>query len=587
MKKQAIWAGLAGLSAFVWAGPAVNLLLEDRVLGYVDVPNVPALKAKAETAPFAKMWQDEKLQKFIAPALARLDIPKLEERLKERTGQGLAAWAGMLKGEVLLAMVAPAQGQPDVVLLLDVGDNDAKIPELLSKAFTPDETEKRKLEMEEEEVGGVTLHEYIVVTPPAEGADGEPSRESSFWFAKEGVFVLSGNRDVAVEIAGALTRGSAVSPLGRSENFLRELAAAGSDSVRVVVDFNRVEPVLTAYATAAQAGKPTPPAMAPDAIINSLGIRELNTLSFSLRFEEQAMTTRFSLDWREEKGLLRLLAFKPGPVVLPAFVPQRWVAVTAAKYSLPDVFTAIKESVRAHDQNAAAMLTGAIASANLKMGFDIERDLFGSLGDDVLVARAPRPGIPLEKLTAFDIDEFIAITLTNPKAITTVLDSVLQQIDPQNRGAVLRREYLGANIATLPIAPDELSRPRSVSVCVWRNQLFLSIGTPAAVEAAIKTGTEGESTLWQKPEVKAAFDRIPSQSVAFSFQDNRAAIAMILGTFVKMVESAPVKEGEQPLLDVSSQPSVEDLAKYWDYSYSYATKDGQSFKTISILPYLP
>jgi len=85
-------------------------------------------------------------------------------------------------------------------------------------------------------------------------------------------------------------------------------------------------------------------------------------------------------------GLLGLLAYGDAPAPRPEFIPDSWVSVSAARFSIPTAYAALKATLHAVSPPLEAMVQQQIAGLNKNLGVDLERDLIGSFGDEVVAA---------------------------------------------------------------------------------------------------------------------------------------------------------------------------------------------------------
>ncbi|WP_404420944.1 hypothetical protein [Nibricoccus sp. IMCC34717] len=575
-------------------------LVSGKAILFVHVPSVPKFLELADKSPLSRTFRDEKVQKFLAPALEKMEFASWDDKQKAATGLSLKELAALPQGEALLVLVAGTE-KPVPLLLLDVGEaNGTKTENVVKQLLQERKAAGRDITTADETIASVTLHEVTVVqqVPPPKGdsqgeapppAEPKTSTDKFHWFVKDGVFAASPDREVVIRVAVALADGAVAEPLAQTDSFLRHLERVKGGGIGAALEFANLAPAVFAKLEQENPQAQKNPLTAPSAILRSLGINEMNTLFGDLRLEDQQMITELGVTYRSFSGLVSLFALGQGPAPQPDFVPENWLAVNSLRLRPADVFAALEALVQGHHPTAGALFTGNLGMVGAKLGFDIKRDLFGSFGDEFVTGSTARPGVPLEKLTAFDIDEIYVLSVTDAKTLARVLDSLVKQADPQDKGAVARKEFGGTTIYSVPLQPDPLRGQRLLNICLWQDRLFISIGTSAPIESAIVTATRKTDGFWQRADVRQALAETPAEAGGFAFQDNRVMISMLVMTFSRLAEMA-ARDGKQdqgPLVDPSSQPDIADLAKYWAPSHGYLRRDANSLTLYSKLPYVP
>jgi hypothetical protein len=575
-------------------------LVNNQAIVFIHVPNVPKFLELADKSPLSRTFRDEKMQKFLAPALEKIEFASWDDKQKAATGLTLKELAALPQGEALLTLSASA-GKPVPLLLIDVGEaNSGKVETLVKQVLQERRSENREVTLTDETIAGVTLHAVTTVqqvpapkaAPGAELSESEKpltATETFHWFVKDGVFAAGPEKEDVIRVAVALSEGGVSEPLATTDAFLRHLDRVRGQGIGMALEFPNLAPAVLAKVESENPQAQKNPLTAPAAVFRSLGINDLNTLSGDIRLEDQQMVTEIGVTYRSFVGLVSLLALGQGPVPQPDFVPENWLAVNSLRLKPADLFAALEAMIQGHHPTAAALFAGNLGMAGAKLGFDIKRDLFGSFGDEVVTGSAARPGVPLEKLTAFDIDEVYVLSVADPKTLARVLDSLVKQADPQDKGAVARKEFGGTTIYAAPLQPDPIRGQRLLNVCLWQDRLFISLGTSAPIETAILTATRRTGSFWQRADVVQALADTPSDAGGFAFQDNRVMISMLVMTFSRLADMA-AREGKQeqgPLVDPVSQPDISDLAKYWAPSHGYLRRDAGSLTLFSKLLYVP
>ena len=203
----------------------------------------------------------------------------------------------------------------------------------------------------------------------------------------------------------------------------------------------------------------------PETLIKTTGLGKVRTLFFSAR--EAPGGLLYQMTWAvpeaDRQGVVRLLAAEskpctPLPFVSPEVVEfDRWrVDGRKAWATLQQIFTGISP----HWTNSAALiLETANAAARLKdPTFDINTNLFGNLGDDIIIIERPP-----QDFTPEAVDSPPALYLLgspNPPQLAAALSSILIFLDREAE-TPKTREFAGVTIRSVPLPtlPFAASRP--------------------------------------------------------------------------------------------------------------------------------
>lgn len=593
---------LLGLSVllFLPARAAVSLvnLIDESCPLVLSVQDIPAFLKNGAESPWAKTWNDEQLQKFLAPLLARMKVDRWDEECKAQAGYTVAELLAMAKGQLLVALTSPDvfdlgnDSDPSkipLLLALELGDNTTKVVKIIA-----DNDEKEHEIARLEDYAGVSLHIY---QKSAEKGGGD----QFVWAMADGIWFLSPSKTVIQSAVDHLKNGRASAPLGESERFLKIRKQAGDADLTVLCNIQAFYPPMK-LAIEKSADKKGAQSMGipPGVIMDSLGLDALRDLYFCITVAPEATHVNGGLTCSEQRGLFKILAFNDGPVAQPAFVSEKWINASTACFSIPAAYAGLKEFVTALNPMIASMLQGRIKELNQQLGVDLEHDLIGSLGAQLLSAKAMKPGTNSDTPPPLsEIDQLIAVSLDNAPAFTKAVDAVKRMAGPQVEKMFNKREYLGQTLYTFAASSPQPGQ-KSVSYAITSKYLFVAVGSPAILESAVQ-GLDGKQpTLWRKPEVKAALADVPANACSFEYQDNRALLGSVIETvaqlssnFAATASSAkataddenedsgkPVAAVDGPF-DLSAKPDAAALGKYWSISTGYAWRDsnGLYFKS--------
>ncbi|MBK9991177.1 MAG: hypothetical protein IPP19_10695 [Verrucomicrobia bacterium] len=572
------------------ATPLVNLVDENAPL-VVSINDVPKMVKNWEGSPWSKTWNDEQMKKFLAPFRSQMKVDQWSDECKAATGYTLAELIEFATGEAMIALTNadfPIDGEQDrdkrpVLLALEVGDNAGKIEKLIAE-----NDEKKHAISRIEEFSGVKLHVYAV-------SEKDATADYS-WAMVDGVWLFSLSKTELTKTVDALKNGRMAAPLGGSERFLRVKKETGDANVTVLVNIQSLQPLLkTALeAKAKQSGSNTL-GLPPETLLSVLGIDALRDLYLGVAMGEGATDFVGGLTYSECKGFLKILAYQDGPAPRPEFVSAKWITATTARFSLFEAYTAIRSLAEGLNPILAGMVQPQIKNLNQQLGIDIERDLLGSLGNELIVANAMRPGATADTPTPLsEFEQLYAISLKNPTAFTNAVDALKRMAGPQAEKLFVKREYLGHAIYTYEKEGTPAGQ-KGFCYAITPQYVFVAVGTSAVIETALQGLSGKQPTLWQLPEVKEALADVPEKAMTIEYQNTRAMIGGMIETFAQMAsmfaarqqaaagdedegegEDEPVGTAKNDLsLDPSAKPDAATIAKYWSTASGYAWRDSQ------------
>ncbi|MBC8119059.1 MAG: hypothetical protein H7X75_05735, partial [Burkholderiaceae bacterium] len=103
----------------------------------------------------------------------------------------------------------------------------------------------------------------------------------------------------------------------------------GDAQALVYVNLPAIYPLIkegVAAAKAAAGAKPNMLGIDPEAVFDALGLDALGESYVALAMSETSTRLDFGLAYTEERGLLKLIAYQPGPTSQPDWVPAKWPA---------------------------------------------------------------------------------------------------------------------------------------------------------------------------------------------------------------------------------------------------------------------
>ncbi len=567
------------------AAPQLINLIDENAPVVIVVQDVPELVKNWEHNPLARTWNDEQMKKFLAPLRAKMKVDEWDDKCKAESGYTVAELIAMAKGQALVALTSmdfalgdtkPNPANIPLIVALEIGDNAEKVAKIIAA-----NDEKEHATVRTEDFAGVTLHIYVKSEENGGG-------EEFLWAMADGIWFLSPSKLTLQKSLDALQKGKAASPLGESERFLQIKKQAGDANLTFVANIEAIYPAIKkAVEAKAASGGSQPLGIAPGTLLSALGLDAIKDFYFSVNMGEAATEMQGGLTYAELRGILKFLAYHDGPVAQPDFVSAKWITVTTGRFSLGEMYTAIRELVNGVNPMLLGLLDGQIKNLNTQLSVDLERDLLGSLGDVIIAANAGRPGASVDSPTPIaEFDQLIALSLQNAGAFTNAVDALKRMMGPQAEKLFEKREYLNQTIYSA-VVPNPKPGQKSFSYSITSKYLFIAVGSPAVIETALQ-GLDGKQpTLWQQPEVKAALADVPAKACTFQFQNTRSMMGSLIESLVQIAPllaskakaDASEDEGDEKVesgnfpFDLSAKPDAATLAKYFSTSTGYGWRE--------------
>jgi len=600
-------ASLFASASFLVAAPAVPLvnLVDDQTLAVFSVTDAPALVRGWDAGPMAKSWADPEMMKFLAPLRTQLEIDTWDEQAKEATGLTVRELLALAKGEVLIALPTfavsgPAnQEQPPVIVAIEVGDQTEKIEKILAEALA-----KESVQEETEIFSGVKVHSRPlakvkeeelasvgVATDDADEVVKAAKPEILHWAMVDGIWLLSLDKTRVLVTIDAVKQGGVASPLGKSERFLRTRERIGGAQALGYVNFPALTPLLrdmvAEFKKQSRQARARMMGIDPSVVLDALGLDVLGEGYLAVTTGDKETLMETGLTYTEERGLVKLIAYEPGPVTQADWIPAKWPSVSTMRFSIPKSYAALSGMLDSISPMLAAMAHGQIRAFNKQSGVDLERDLIGSLGNEVLSAHVPPAEVEAGKVAAWaDMGQLFALTLANPTTFTNAVEALKRLAGPGAEQLFIKRDYLGQTIYTFN-SPGGPQDGGGFSYAIANGTLLLGIGPAGGIESALQGMAAKEGLFWKRDDVKAVMMDIPAEAVGIQVQDMKYMAESLIEMAVQLqsAETASDEKAEK-FIEVTARPDPAVIARYWGMAggYTIKTTDGLFTKTRILHP---
>jgi hypothetical protein len=357
-----------------------------------------------------------------------------------------------------------------------------------------------------------------------------------------------------------------------------------------------------------EAPSPLPP-LDVNSILKATGLAGLKTLALTWHSTAEGSGCDFFMGVPESTraGLFKILAVDAKDSSPPAFVPsdalkfQRWrldgqKAVATLEKMAGEI------SPQALSVWNFFINTGNEAGKASDPSFDLRRDLFGNLGDDIIsYSKVPRGDTPVELNSP---PSLILIASPDADKMAASLKGLLAIVSPTTKPT--EREFLGKKIYTVPVASTLLGtaglRGRTLSCSASRGYLALSSDT-ALLEEYLRSSENPPKPLRELPGLAEAAQKVGGQDTGlFNYEDQAAKMRITFqllkastgksdneGGSSLMAGSVPFASPEKSFkewVDFSLLPDFDTVSKYFSFEIYSAntTPDGITYKFFSPTP---
>ena len=595
-----LWAAtsLGMLSGFS-AEPKPETLVPEDALAILTIPHFPDAKAAFWNDPFVRLFQDPAMKKYtrrIQSAWETFVVQNLEENLEIQ----LNDYVELLNGQLTLALFLrqhPLDAQPDldILLALDSGDEAAQLKTRLA------DIRRRFAD------AGRPLQPIPI---------GEKSEEESFYqlqqkggetqvvFGQAGSFLLAANRPSLIERALGAVRGE-VRSLSQQPAFrqisaqrLRQSYAYGW------FNFSKVYRLIESEVQKADAQYVDNPFIPqPTKVLKAFGLGGIQGLFFHFKELEGGSLMEFTMavPRGDRKGLFDWIVLKkkdcsPLPNV-PADVMsfsrtrldigRSWANFRAAAADLLPAVNGIMETV----------LHGLKQGANL----DLQKDIFGNLGDDIITISFPPRSSAFEDLLR--PQGLMLLGSPDSKALAQVLIAATGLI-PSEENALSKKQFEGKDLYSfIPglefPGSEQLGVDATVGfhMAVDKGYLVFSMDE-RILKDYLRSSSEPQSPLRDSAGFRQASAVLGPEKLTFFRYDNPVGWIGRIWEFARenpdflseeMIgsEAPPGDADIAALLDFSALPPFEQVAKYFHFTVSGGNSDAQFLNYRFFMPMPP
>lgn len=470
--------------------PPATRLLPQSTVALLSIPDAQDMAERFMNTSLGRMSQDPQLQPLVKQVYGA--VVEATAEMKEQIGLSLPELLAVPQGELTLAVVAPEEGPPAVVALLDAGDQLSNVRKLLKRGT--EELDKTDAKRSEETVAGTKFVIYDGVGP---------QRRRIAYFEKDATIVAGSDLGVLKQLL-ATWNGGKGDTLADNRNFtaIMQRCRGTKDERPQLIWY--VDPIGIMRSI----GETSITVRLAVAMLPVLGLDGLSGIGGSLILDAgqlDSVTHVHVLLESPRSGVLKMIALESGDVK-----PERWVPADVASYTTLHwnvektyaTLAILYDSFRGDGALAKALGDRILGPT----GIDFQKEVLQSLdGRVTLITSIERP------ITVRSQAWLLGLKLKDAATFDKVLEKVFKL--PQSNLA--RKTYAGKTYYQVQVPQfDELPEDQRPPLpCFGILDDYLLMVTRASLyRKAVVTAADGSKSLAGELDFKLIAGKIQRQS---------------------------------------------------------------------------
>ncbi len=479
--------GLAGRASA--QRPPAPRLLPDTTVALLSIADAPEMAQRFMNTAMGRMSRDPQMKPLVGHLYGSLT--EAVAGVQDQIGLSLPELLDIPQGEIALAVVAPEDVRPAIVLLLDVGNQLPKARKLLDRLTT--RLEESGSRRSEQTVAGTKLITY----------EGGGAGRRIIHFEKDATIVVGSDPQVLLQLL-AVWNGAKGNTIADNPDFaavMRRCRGAGNE-----------KPQLTFYADPIgimrAIGQENTSVRVAVAVLPALGVDSLRGVGGAVTFDtgqfDSVMHAHVLLA-PPRSGVIKMIALESGDST-----PERWVPADVASYTTLhwNVEQTFTELASLYDSfNGEGALAQLLQRRFLEpTGLDLEKELLPALeGRVTYISWFERPVTPQSQAM------LLALKLKDTKVFHKAVDRLLTL----GAGSIVKETWAGKTYYQVrPPLPDGVppnQRPPQPCFGILDDYLLVT-NRLGLYKKVVTTLAQGSQSLADDPEFKLITGKIRRQS---------------------------------------------------------------------------
>jgi len=621
--------------------PVPEKLLPDDTVVMFTAPDFTKLRTGWQKLPQSQFWSDPAMKPFRDNFVSRWN-ERFVQPLERELDVKLDDYTNLLQGQLTFAVTrdgTEGSGDPaGLLLLLDTKDQSSRLKKNLGglrKKWVDAGKAVRITKIREYEFMTVpvstndipkTVRQFFPKSPEAqEPGDDQAAKKTDdtnplVIGQVESLLVIS-TSSKAVEKVVTRVAGGSVPPLAEvaayqadHAAYFREAPLYGWVNLKALIEI--VNSKLAGRKEDPDA--PNPFDVKPEKFFTALGLTSLKTLAMSYQPSRDGTLLQMFVGVPEasRRGIFKILAGEPRDPRPPGFVPADAVKFQRWRIDGQKAWETIQKTIADISPQWVNGINFLLETANTAAkdkdaGFDIKKNIFGNIGDDIIsYEKAPSGQSPAQLKSPPGI---FLLASPNAEVFAASLKGILSFAGQQAGAAAEDREFLGRKIYSVSLKSVMSPLGGAAAGAGAANLSYTASGgyvafssTPAMLEEYLRS-TEGQrKTLKETAGLAEAEQKVLGPSSSLFGYENQVETSRTLFEGLRKNGSATESPSSNPagnllpsglnvpstiksvkeLMDFSLLPNFDSVAKYFYFSVygGEANSDGLVFKMFSPVP---
>jgi hypothetical protein len=547
-------------------------------------PDTLAVFAIPDCTGAAAAWRDQAIARLWRDPAMRPFRDKLEGRLREsviapweeRLGMSLTNQLQLLRGSLTIAWVGNGwpgkqEAEPDWLVALDSRDRAAELATQINQWKTNLAAAGHQIRSER-----AGEREYSVISPRRDA--------NEVWIGQTGSMLWVGSSKLVLEQARARGSGNGGVTLMANPEFERaHKSALGSAQLYGWVHLKPLLEFLGRQGAADEASGALG-LLQPSTLLPALGLQDVRSLSFAANSTPAGTSgeLRIGVPESSRTGLFRMLLPGRNPADPPAFVTEATTRFQRLRVDLPGAWAALEDAVYSVLPTARSVVDLMLQSVGKDQdpNYDLRRELFGNLGNDVIVMEHQPTTNGVEDASA--ARTLVLIGSRSPRKVADAMKQLTSLLPPP-MNALRQREALGTTIYSmaLPQEPGTTggAPTKWFSFAAGTNYLAMS-GDTRLLERFLSGTEPGAKPLSGIEGLAEAAEAVGGmESGWFGYEADRAVAESIIeswrqdpGTVERLLSLTPAGDaigtsgGLKAWADFTLLPPFEQIARYFHFT---------------------
>ena len=308
------------------------------------------------------------------------------------------------------------------------------------------------------------------------------------------------------------------------------------------------------------------------------GLDKVQFAAFVAGLDERGLASRALVSVPQLTGLMKVFEQQPLTGQALKAAPRASVLACAFRLDLSAMLQVVESFAAAIDPAGGDQVRAGITQVNQSLGFDLQADLFDTVGDQWSIYQTVTESIVP--------DIVVAVKLRDPakfaRWVASFVEIARQAMTTQGSG--------GVNIEPINVDGNSGFSVQGLSVvptwCVVGEQLVFAV-SPTALKSHLTRAASNSASIVSEPMLKAAFDS-KRRPIGFLFVDVKANLRSSYPT-LKTAMQPSVKWLRQETgfeFDLNSIPPIESIVKYSEPSTFLVGRvaDGIEFESRETIP---